>query len=174
MRGLLYYHVPLGNVGLGRRPNAHTAIFPYNALFNVLVPVGLPKQDFGLWEQRPYLNHLCTSWVNPSVWYRADAQCLFAKKLNFQKQHFTSSFNLHAFLLHERVFYGPIRWQTVTGETNTKETSQALLLAENRCHYELNCRNYLTSLLSHLENGDNTITCLKGLWGWNGKTHGGA
>ena len=52
--------------------------------------------------------------------------------------------------------------EPVTEEINTKETCQELLQAENRCHYELNGRSYLTSLSSHLENGDNVVTYFKG------------
>lgn len=169
IKAFLHHHVPLGDGGLWGRWSARAS--SYNTVL-----ADLPKEDDGLWEQRLCLNHLGTSRVNPALSSRANAQHPFAKELHFQTQHSVSSLHLHALLSPARVFCGQIRWQRVTEAINTKEMSLALLQAENRRDSELNCSTYLTALrlLSRLENGGNSIICLKGLWEWDGKTHGGA
>ena len=176
IKGFLYYHIPLGNVGLGRRPVVTQSYCPVMLYLIDSFTFVFPNKTLGSeGGDQVLINHLHTSQINPSLWYWADAHCLLAKELNFPKQHFTSPLNLHAFLLSARVFDGLIRWQPVTEEINTKEMCQELLQAENRCHHELHGRSYLTSLSlsSRLENGDNVVTCFKGWWGWNAKTQGG-
>lgn len=98
MRGLLYYHVPLGNVGLGRRPNAHTAVFPYNALFNVFLLV-FPNKTSGS-ESR---DHILIIYVPPGSIPLSDIELMLNAFL-LRNLIFKSNI-LHHLLIFMHFFY---------------------------------------------------------------------